>query len=414
MKWVIEVSYFIVAVLFILGLSIPVTLALARSVSNSLRQLNREAESIRRFEFERRVRADSFIVEVSELAHTMDEMKSAIRHFLDVSQRVAAENDFDRLLPRLLEETMAAAKASLGVLYLADDEALNAAAALGADGELPLPEKTLLPARLARDEWRAAFAANEPTSLRLNAELVAALGLSALPGLERLNHVIVVPLRNREQHCVGGVLLLREGETNRNRLGFIGALSTSSSLSLEAKELPLRVPGKFTLAQVKDEERGRCLELTLNRSGTLPDIVSEYTALRLKNPLPVKQAGDAIGLWVKGDSGWGKIIFELEDAQGAQWRTEGVWHDWPGDLAVCHDGWRFMGYPIDGLSRARNLSPGSRWNSTSAKHGKVPQFPVKIAGLTVVMNRRALDLTDMKDVAGVLRFRDIGICTVRD
>ena len=225
------------AVLFILGLSIPVTLALARSVSNSLRQLNREAESIRRFEFERRVRADSFIVEVSELAHTMDEMKGTIRHFLDVSQRVAAENDFDRLLPRLLEETMAAAKASLGVLYLADEEALKAAAALGADGELPLPEKTLIPARRARDEWRVAFAANEPTSLRLNSELVAALGLSALPGLERLNHVIVVPLRNREQHCVGGVLLLREGETNRNRLGFIGALSTSSSLSLEAKEL---------------------------------------------------------------------------------------------------------------------------------------------------------------------------------
>ena len=174
--------------------------------------------------------------------------------------------------------------------------------------------------------------------------------------------------------------------------------------------LPRRVPGAFELTGVRDETKGPCLQLKLLRTGKVPDVVGEYTALRLREPLAVPGRPTDVGLWVRGDSGWGKIIFEVSDATGAVWRTDGVWHDWPGDLAVCHDGWRFLQFPLDGNSSARNVSPGRRWTSTSPKRKSTIQFPIKLTGLIVVMRRKALDLTEMKDTPGTLRFAELGTC----
>ncbi|MCL4203656.1 MAG: hypothetical protein KJ000_14220 [Pirellulaceae bacterium] len=173
--------------------------------------------------------------------------------------------------------------------------------------------------------------------------------------------------------------------------------------------LPIRVPGDFALTRRDDEEKGPCLELKLRREGQVPDIVGESTRLRRLQTLPAPGKPTAVGVWVQGDSGWGKIIFEIEDAAGALWRTDGVWHDWPGDLAICHDGWRFMSYPIDGNTTERNISPGARWTSTSpTKKGSI-QFPIQLVGLSIVLNRKALDLTEMKEVPAILRLRDLGI-----
>jgi hypothetical protein len=178
----------------------------------------------------------------------------------------------------------------------------------------------------------------------------------------------------------------------------------------KSQELPLRQPGKFELTQVADKEKGSCLELKLVRNGHVPDIIGEYTVMRLQKPVAVPGTPTDVGLWVKGDSGWEKIIFDIENADGASWRTEGTWHDWPGDLAVCHDGWRFIRFPIDGSSSEVNISASPRWKRQSATGGSKIRFPIKLTGLAVVMNRRALDLTEMRDVPGVLRFRDLGTC----
>jgi hypothetical protein len=176
-----------------------------------------------------------------------------------------------------------------------------------------------------------------------------------------------------------------------------------------ARGLPIRVPGEVALTRVDDDQRGPCLQLELRRQGTLPDIVGEYTRLKRVPSEPVMGQPTAVGVWVRGDSGWGKVIFEIEDAAGALWLSEGVWHDWPGDLAICHDGWRFMSFPLDGKMPVRNISPGARWTSTSPTRKSSIQFPIKLAGLSVVLNRKALDLTEMHETAGVLRFRDLGV-----
>ena len=88
------------------------------------------------------------ILEVNELAKTMDGMKRTIRRFLDISQAVAAEENCDKLLPMLLTETLSAADADAGVFYLVDGEILIPVSAKNGEDQdlmatlrpIPLPE----------------------------------------------------------------------------------------------------------------------------------------------------------------------------------------------------------------------------------------------------------------------------------
>ena len=120
-------------------LAIPITWTLARNISQPMRQLAHEAEAIRRFEFSQPIKVESLVLEVNDLAQIMDSMKRTIRRFIEISTAVAAERDFDRLLPRLLSETISAAEADGGLLYLNDHEKLLPTTALKSDGTaLPL------------------------------------------------------------------------------------------------------------------------------------------------------------------------------------------------------------------------------------------------------------------------------------
>ena len=64
----------------------------------------------------------------------MQGMQATIRRFLDLSMAVASEEQFDRLLPRLLRETVLTAGAATGVLCLADGQRLVPSSALCPDG----------------------------------------------------------------------------------------------------------------------------------------------------------------------------------------------------------------------------------------------------------------------------------------
>jgi HAMP domain-containing protein len=108
------------ATVLVLLLTIPFTWGLARSISRSLSRLASEADKIRHFDFSEAIAANSAIKEVNQLAETMEAMKRTIRRFLDISHAVAAEQNFDRLLPQLLAETLSASEARAGILYLAD------------------------------------------------------------------------------------------------------------------------------------------------------------------------------------------------------------------------------------------------------------------------------------------------------
>ena len=225
------------ATVLVILLAIPITWALARRISGPLRQLAHEADAIRRFEFSQPIKVDSLVLEVNELTVTMDSMKRTIRRFLDINMAVAAENDFDRLLPRLLSETLPAAGAEAGVLYLADNDQLLPAAALQVDGRpLPAAAPTVAP-QAAGPLLDAALAAGTPRAAPLAADDIRALGLEQVLAACPASHAIAVPLLNRQHQLVGAMLLLCRSDTDAARLSFVEALSGSVAVSLESKEL---------------------------------------------------------------------------------------------------------------------------------------------------------------------------------
>ncbi len=139
-----------------------------------------------------------------------------------------------------------------------------------------------------------------------------------------------------------------------------------------------------------------------------------------KMELPGKPA--EIGLWVDGNSGWGRIIFELEDASGQRWTSIGArskggsdWmKDWlgekgnteyqPGETAdwntddlfgfsrVNFDGWRYVGVPLPGQYPGEGYHWPANGQWRSDKDG-IAHYPLILKKVIVELPERTLYLT---------------------
>ncbi|MGA0023359.1 MAG: HD domain-containing phosphohydrolase [Burkholderiales bacterium] len=227
----------ILIMVLVMLFAVPLTWAIAHAIARPLRRLSGEAEAIRRFNFSKGGNVSSMIREVDELAETMDDMKRTIRRFIDISAAVAAEEDFDRLLPMLLRETLAAADADAGVLYLADEQGLVPATAGCKDGA---DLKQRLPAVVSGKSGpllEAALKDGKAHAAALQDADLAALGLGAVAADIDATQGIAVPLLNRRHQLVGAMLLLRRDAIEDSQLSFVQALSGSAASSLETSEL---------------------------------------------------------------------------------------------------------------------------------------------------------------------------------
>ena len=181
--------------------------------------------------------------------------------------------------------------------------------------------------------------------------------------------------------------------------------------------LPYRTAGEFSLRQVTDEEKGDCLEVELHPRCDLPDIMSEYTVIRLKEPIPVPGEPTTLGMWVKGNSGWGEVYWEIEDAQGIRRLSCGATvhnasvFDYDGQLATINfDGWNFLRMPITNKSPVPDLSTGGIDNlwQFSPRSGPLA-YPIKITGVAVSLPPKAIHLTEMKPVRQVIRLTSLSV-----
>ena len=178
-------------------------------------------------------------------------------------------------------------------------------------------------------------------------------------------------------------------------------------ITKEGGELPRNKAAKlFSMRQVEDAERGKCIELELHGDNSLSDLVGEHCGIQLAKAAPVPGEPHSLGVWVKGNSSWGKIVFEFRDAEGKLWRSHGSeWHDWPGELSINFDGWHFVSFPIDTKSPIIYSSPGGMMRGD--KGGSVV-YPISITKLHVILYRKALDLNEMKPVSPIIRLSNVG------
>ena len=153
------------------------------------------------------------------------------------------------------------------------------------------------------------------------------------------------------------------------------------------------------------------------------DPATRAGTIRLNAPAVVPGKPNTIGVWVKGNSSWARLDFEFEDAEGEIWRSCGA--DWPANLSVNFDGWHFVRFPINNsavwphhiypnwIERCWGQGPcllasggepnpnaitDNYWGDAGKTGNKKIDYPIKLTGINVLMPRKVLDLTEMKDV----------------
>jgi hypothetical protein len=170
-----------------------------------------------------------------------------------------------------------------------------------------------------------------------------------------------------------------------------------------------------------------------------PDL-AVYAQTKPKAPIKITGEPTEIGLWVQGNAGWGRVIFELQDAAGQRWVSLGAeqdgepntwmadWltkeefeklktgrgmgvNDWNSNDAwgrsnINHEGWRYVRFPLPGQypGEGYHWPYNNQWRATNTPKG-VPiaqskiVYPITLTGVTYTFPRKVLYLTEYKPAA---------------
>ena len=240
----------IIVMVLVILLALPIAWFTANQVARPMRMLAREARDIAGFDFSQNIRAKSMVLEVDQLARSMDTMRITIGNFFSLIKSLSGESDIDRLLDRVTDETLQASHADAAVIYLlADNETeLSAQPPRLANGEV-LADTTLPTLTLDGSS------SNRLLDSFLNTEVIIEqlgkdqpgdqplLVLAEALGVEN-STTIVLPLTNRD-NVGSGLLCLLYTEKNRSlenalspeHIGFTQALSGFAAVSMESRQL---------------------------------------------------------------------------------------------------------------------------------------------------------------------------------
>jgi hypothetical protein len=166
------------------------------------------------------------------------------------------------------------------------------------------------------------------------------------------------------------------------------------------------------------EGKDGVLRVTPRPLQTGKDTMPMYAVLAHKKGLALPGTPTEVGVEVNGNSGWGRVIFELTDASGQRWISIGAQakddpktllpkdvlarfpspgvSDWNTDDAwglsrINFDGWRYVGVPLPGNYPGENYPwPANsqwRWDKDGVVH-----YPLTLRKLVVELSEQVLHL----------------------
>ncbi|MEA3402506.1 MAG: hypothetical protein U9R79_14810, partial [Armatimonadota bacterium] len=131
--------------------------------------------------------------------------------------------------------------------------------------------------------------------------------------------------------------------------------------------------------------------------------------------MPAPGEPTAVGLWVRGNSCWGRIFWELQDAEGESFYSIGApcggWSigDWQCDTFINFDGWNYLSVELPfEYESGFYAPPAHNWTHTGGD-GRV-DYPIRFTRLVVEMRDRVLHLTQPIEVPDrTIRLRDLSV-----
>jgi len=186
-------------------------------------------------------------------------------------------------------------------------------------------------------------------------------------------------------------------------------------------DLP-RLPGKIDRRLVADPQKKQVLELTLQPEPDIAPPYARYIVLEATDPQPIPGAPTAIGVWVKGNSCWGRVFWEFEDARGQRFLSVGApcggWSvgDWRALTFINFDGWNYLSVKLPFLYESGFAGPTlNNWKpmpTESPVEGNVwtVAYPIKLTRLVVALRDHVVHLADMISVPDrSVRLKDLSV-----
>jgi hypothetical protein len=165
-----------------------------------------------------------------------------------------------------------------------------------------------------------------------------------------------------------------------------------------------RFQGKFSAEVVDAPGVGKVLRSTLLKQETTHELMPWYTFLTPAKPIELSGAPAALGLWVKGASDWGRVIYLLRDAKGERWTSVGTQdqyncddvHSWS---AFNFDGWRYLRFELPGHTGYDSFRKyGTTWYRSDAGDGIV-DLPLKLEAIILEQRTHLLYVNDVQPAA---------------
>ena len=166
-----------------------------------------------------------------------------------------------------------------------------------------------------------------------------------------------------------------------------------------------RIPDPNLKAEFGMGENGHAdaVAITLPEEPGDRPLANRYGALKLIKPVTIPGKARALGLWIKGNSSWGRIVYQLRDAKGEIWTSNGTKDDWNCDdphgwSYVGFEGWKYVRFPLPGnkpYDSARDLD--STWWGSSDGDGIV-DLPLTMEKIFVEARNEVPYLSEMKMV----------------
>ncbi|MCX5658907.1 MAG: hypothetical protein NTW19_04205 [Planctomycetota bacterium] len=171
----------------------------------------------------------------------------------------------------------------------------------------------------------------------------------------------------------------------------------------------MKYAGKFSAAVEKDGKQGDVLVSTLEKQETEHQLMPWYNVLRPAKPIALAGAPARLGIWARGASDWGRVIYILRDAKGERWVSIGTKdqyncddaHDWS---SFCYDGWRFLRFELPGSAGWDNFrKAGTIWWRGDGGPGDasagVVDLPLSLEGIILEQRTHALYVNDIQPVS---------------
>ncbi|NQU11280.1 hypothetical protein HQ590_10845 [bacterium] len=132
-------------------------------------------------------------------------------------------------------------------------------------------------------------------------------------------------------------------------------------------------------------------------------LANRYGALKPKAPIVIPGKATALGVWIKGNSSWGRVVYQLRDAQGELWTSVGTKDNWNCDDThawsyVNFEGWRYVRFPLPGnhpYDASRDLE--TTWWGSRGGDGIV-DLPLTLEKIIVEARNEVPVLGEMKVV----------------